>query len=108
MFFHLLQKPLQCIDGFSHETQPLLKPRNAFWKLGSQVPAGPEIAVPKPTIVPNSATISSRLFCRRHDLGLLIGRCHVQHCNDICLLTIHLPFKPSYKILSLFAILHIT
>jgi hypothetical protein len=25
---------LQCIDGLSHETQPLLKPRNALWKLG--------------------------------------------------------------------------
>src|ERR1700737_1236893 len=32
--FHLLQKPLQCINGFSHEAQPLLKPRNALWKLG--------------------------------------------------------------------------
>src|SRR6202030_2235730 len=32
--FHLLQKPLQCIDGFSHEAQPLLKPWNALRELG--------------------------------------------------------------------------
>src|SRR3984893_10479024 len=32
--FNLLQKPLQCIDGFSNEAQPLLKPRNTLWNLG--------------------------------------------------------------------------
>ena len=31
-----------------------------------------------------------RLFCQRHDLGL-IGRCHIQHCIDVFVLTIDLP-----------------
>jgi hypothetical protein len=34
IIFHLLQKPLQRVEGCPQETQPLLKPRNALRKLG--------------------------------------------------------------------------
>src|SRR5579863_8840810 len=35
-----MQEPLQCIDGRSHETQPLLEPRDGLRKLGGPGASG--------------------------------------------------------------------